>query len=269
LFEEKGLAGGASGMAAGLLHPYVGEEGRRSLRASEALMEAEALLAVAGGERLFTRGIERTARSLEQEALFLEHGKVYGDIEPLGEMRFLIRSGLTVDAPAYLQGLWEGIERRGGRMVKRRVEGPEELEEFDRVVIAAGAGSLAFTQEPLSLVKGQVLLCSPPLAERSWIGKGYIARVGQQCVVGSTYERGKVDTLPDESVALARLEPFFPRIRESNLLECRAALRVTRHGHYFPLMKRESERLFVLTGFGSRGLLYHALLGKELATEVL
>ncbi|MFI5334514.1 MAG: FAD-dependent oxidoreductase, partial [Chlamydiales bacterium] len=37
LFDEKGVGGAASGIACGLLHPYPGEEGKRSWRADEAL----------------------------------------------------------------------------------------------------------------------------------------------------------------------------------------------------------------------------------------
>jgi len=47
LFEKKKIGGGASGIAAGLVHPYVGEQGRRSVFASEGMKAAKELIAVA------------------------------------------------------------------------------------------------------------------------------------------------------------------------------------------------------------------------------
>ena len=53
---------GASSVAAGLLHPYVGEEGKRSVHASEALEQAKGLIALIEREQqktILTAGIER------------------------------------------------------------------------------------------------------------------------------------------------------------------------------------------------------------------
>ena len=47
LFDQKGIGGGASGISSGLLHPYPGEQGRRSWHADEALAAARELLQVA------------------------------------------------------------------------------------------------------------------------------------------------------------------------------------------------------------------------------
>ena len=50
---------------------------------------------------------------------------------------------------------------------------------------------------------------------------------------------------------------------------CKAALRVIAKGHYFPIASRLKQGLWVLTAMGSRGLLYHGLLGKALAEAIL
>jgi glycine/D-amino acid oxidase-like deaminating enzyme len=49
---------------------------------------------------------------------------------------------------------------------------------------------------------------------------------------------------------------------------CRATLRVMRAGHYFPIAERVTDNVWALTALGSRGLLYHAYLGKLLALLV-
>lgn len=53
------------------------------------------------------------------------------------------------------------------------------------------------------------------------------------------------------------------------VIDCKAALRVVPKGHYFPIAGRVKDNLWVLTGMGSRGLLYHAYLGKFLAEAIL
>src|SRR5579864_6815899 len=47
LFDHKGIGGGASGIAAGLMHPYPGQQGLRSFLATEGLLATKRLLAVA------------------------------------------------------------------------------------------------------------------------------------------------------------------------------------------------------------------------------
>src|SRR5665213_1665043 len=77
LFDPKGIGGGASGMAAGLMHPYVGEEGKRSFLGTEG-MEAsieliDAVEAILGESVSRRDGILRYVVSEEQNQLFLSH----------------------------------------------------------------------------------------------------------------------------------------------------------------------------------------------------
>lgn len=285
LFDERAVGGGASGVATGLLHPYPGEQARRSVKADEGLAATKQLLQISEGALghpvASFSGILRFAMNAEQMQNFSERASQYDDIVFQGENRFLITSGITVYAAAYLNGLWKACEALGARLVKKKISSLEELKEYDRIVIAVGAGIRAFKEcEPLALrfVKGQLLLCEwpeslPPL-ERSLVGKGYVAR-GESprlCQLGATYEREFTDGLPDLEKTKAELIPkissFFPLAKELPILECRAGIRVMNAHHYTPLMERLSEKAWVLTGMGSRGLLYHACFAEQLASHI-
>jgi len=284
LFDPKGVGGGASGIAAGLLHPYVGEEGKRSVRALEGMEAAKELLLVAEeilGKQVATHGgILRHV--VNEHALFLSHAQVYGDVKQIEEGLFLIESGITVDCPLYLEGLWQAIAARGGRLILEEVKTLSTLEQFDHILVAAGPGIAQFP-ELSSLryrsLKGQVLLCKAPasvaLPEKSSIGKGYVALLGggeRLCHIGSTYERGETDVEPNQALAESLLFPkvgrFFPDVEKLEVVGCRSAMRVICSGHYFPIAVKLTSTLWVLTAMGSRGLLYHGLLGKAMARAI-
>ena len=52
---------------------------------------------------------------------------------------------------------------------------------------------------------------------------------------------------------------------ETEVLDCRAGIRVTNPAHYFPILEQINPKTWVMTAFGSRGLLYHAYFGKQMA----
>ncbi len=285
VFDPKGIGGGASGVASGLMHPYVGEQARRSERATEGMLATRDLLdqveAVVGTPVARYEGIVRIAQHPEQREALERHVVDYGDVEPLGNGAFWIRSGITVHCQPYLEGLWKLIESRGGILVRERIETIDALSEFDRVVIAAGFGVTQFSQcqeLQLKFTKGQVLSAEAPEGrvrlERSLIGKGYIA-VGEApgtYHLGSTYEKGFKTDEPCFNTArgliLPKIAGFFPEVEHMNITGCRAGVRVIRPDHYFPIVKPLSERCWVFTALGSRGLLFHALLADELKKKI-
>lgn len=286
LFDPAGVGGGASGMAAGLLHPYVGEEGRRSMLGTDGMDAAKVLLGVAEealGKKVADRsGIIRLAINEELRVMFHSHSRQYGDIHLLEGQRFLIDSGMTVDCPSYLEGLWKAVQKKGAELVKEKIDSLYSLKNFDKVIIAAGAGVVEFPELAsfkCRASKGQVLVCRAnsalELPKKSLIGKGYIALSSEPkvCYVGSTYEKGEVDAAPDVAIAKEILIPkigqFFPTVKNLEVIGCRAAMRVTRPGHYFPIAARVKQDLYVMTALGSRGLLYHALLARIMAVAVL
>jgi glycine/D-amino acid oxidase-like deaminating enzyme len=285
LFDAKGVGAGASGIAAGLLHPYVGEEGKRSFLAAEGLEAAKQLITIAEealGVKVANReGILRHTLNEEQNTIFSSHCEKFKDVKKQATDTFLIESGITVDCPQYLKGLFQAISAKGGKLQVQKITDPQSLEGFDHIIIATGAGIAQFEDLKhlrYSLTKGQVLLCKAPdtvsLPTKSSICKGYMALSPEKgiCHLGSTYERGEVDDTPNLTLAKNTLFPkialMFPDVDKLEILGCNAALRVIRKGHYFPIAAKVKEGVWVLTALGSRGLLYHALLGKILAEAI-
>jgi glycine/D-amino acid oxidase-like deaminating enzyme len=267
LFDAKGIGGGASGVASGLLHPYTGQQANRSLYATEAMAATLELLKVA--ETTLQRpvadynGIVRFAIHEKQKEALLKRCQEYDDIVQLEDQSFLIRSGITVYTSLYMQGLWNACQTLGAVLHIAKINDLNELGHYDQVFIAAGVGTLGFKecQElPVKCNKGQLLTCQleKPL-ERSLIGNGYVAlgHTAGTCYVGATYERGYTHDLPDLPQALKGLEGHFPEFC-TTILDCRAGIRVVNRTHYLPIAQKLSEKLYILTGMGSRGLLYHA-----------
>lgn len=280
IFDPKGIGGGASGIATGLMHPYTGEQCRRSLHATEGMQATRELLHDTGAK--FSTGILRLVQEDEQCEMFLSHVEKFGDVRLHGPRCFFIESGLTIDCSNYLEGLWQAIREKGGKLIPEEVKDLKQLQDFDHVIIAAGAGIKQFPELnyiKTYFLKGQVLKCRFPkgieLPSSSIISKGYMALSSDAgvCHIGSTYERGDINEIPDLAKAQGDLFPkvaaFFPDVHSLEILECRAALRVIRAGHYFPIACRVQGNLWALIAMGSRGLLYHAYLGKLLAQAVL
>lgn len=286
LFDSKGIGGGASGIATGLMHPYAGEQGRRSLFAAEGVRVSLSLMETV--EKKFKtkiiiqRGIIRHVQNKQQKEMFLSHVQTFNDVHYIEEDRFLIESGVTVDCPQYLKGLWQMIAEKGGKIVRAEIVDLQTLQDFDEIVITAGAGSIKIPEVnslPISILKGQVLKCRFPenveCISSSMIGKGYMALTQEPrtALVGSTYERDYLNEEPDAGLAkellFEKIAQFFPKVADLQIIDCKAALRVMRHGHYFPIIKKIQDRTWIMTAMGSRGLLYHVYLGNFLAKAIL
>jgi glycine/D-amino acid oxidase-like deaminating enzyme len=261
LFDLKGIGGGASGVSSGLLHPYPGEKGRRSWHAAEALEATRELLKVAeqelGQPVANYEGILKVGECLDPGE----------DVEQLSSDTFLIKSGITVFPELYLQGLWLACQKRGVELVIQNITALNELKEFDQIVLATGAGIRHFPEcrhLKINFVRGQVLTCvlDQPL-ERSISAKRYKAMTPSEgiCHLGATYERDLIDDKPCKETAIALLQP------ETEVLDCRAGIRVTNPAHYFPILEQIDPKTWVITAFGSRGLLYHAYFGKKIMEQ--
>ncbi len=264
LFDEKGVGGGASGVCSGLLHPYPGLGARLSHLADEGIELAHQLIGVAQVETslplMLTEGILRQAVDAEQKQRLMS----YADVEQIEGDLFLLQRGRTVFCLDYLQALAAFLQKRGAIFVRQKIENLEEMGSFDRILLAAGFGVKSFVQLPVKYLKGQ-LLCykgAVPFA-KSFISKGYIARTREGFEVGATYERNFTSEAPCLETA-EKLLPFYP----GELIGVKAAVRVCGRAHYLPIVEQLSERLFVFTGLGSRGLLYHGLFGRKVAEMI-
>lgn len=291
LYDSAGVGGGASGISAGLLHPFFGihaklaESGREGLEATYELLN---IASSALEKPVFERtGMLRLAATVEMVDDFQQCAKLYDDVtwmraqecqekvpglEPLPGI--WIESALTVRSLPYLQGLWKACELLGATLFQQKIASLNAIAHYDGTVIATGAAAGELCNLSVTKVKGQVLELEwpadlPPLPVPLNSHAYILMQPGNRsCLAGATYERHFLTENPDSEVALRDILPkvtaLLPGLQRSKLLSCRAGLRASTPCHK-PLMKQIDHKTWVLTGMGSKGLLYHALFAKKIS----
>lgn len=293
LFEAKKIGGGASGMAAGLLHPYAGAHAKKNWRATEGIEATKIRLKISekelGTPVAFETGIFRAATDSKQQTNYQLCAASYDDVEwwdaQTSQSRFpgmgpfpgiFIKTGLTVNCPLYLEGLWKACARMGAIWKSANINSLQELKEFDLIIVAAGALCKKFTELhhlPLIFIKGQLIEIEypenfdfPDLPVNSYY---YLLKhpTKKCCIAGSTFEREFSNSDPDLTTAVAKISPaielLFPGFKSSKILDCQTGIRVSTPSHR-PIYGKCSDKVWYFTGMGSKGLLYHALFAEEL-----
>lgn len=299
LFDPNGIGGGASGISAGLLHPFSGQKARLNHLGLEGFDATVKLLRIAeehlGHSVADYSGILRPALSKDQEADFsaaaLQHPERIKWISAEESIcRFpgivkapgiCIQSGMTVYPQAYLQGLWLACQKLGAVFMPVKVYSLKDLADFDQVVIASGAettGILELADFPIRKTKGQILElnwpCSIPPLPMAINSQIYCTMDLNQkhCLAGATYEKTYASLGPDLEVAsrliLPGLAKLYPPLSEAKVISCRAGVRASTPSR-LPIIKRINSNCWVLAGMGSKGLLYHALYAKKLVSELV
>ncbi len=266
IFDEMGVGAGASGIPIGLCHPYLGRSGKPSKFASEAIATTIELIDVAekySGKKLADRsGILRTDWSpLEW----------YPDLEKVEE-GILIKSGMTVHMSAYVNALYASFENV--ELIKEKISFEDDFSSFNKVVFACGEGMRSF-HLPVNYVKGQVVIgvMKNKLEKTIMKAKGHLSPLGDGRVqLGSTYEHHFENSEPNLAVAIKelslKLNAFFTDPKDFTIQNCFSGIRVCVNEGYLPITKQLSEKVFLFTGLGSRGLLYHAYYGRHLADMI-
>ncbi|NGX60843.1 MAG: tRNA 5-methylaminomethyl-2-thiouridine biosynthesis bifunctional protein MnmC [Chlamydiae bacterium] len=301
LFDPNVIGKGPSALSSGLLHPYAGRHARLSWGGEKGMRETHRLLteAARGANRslILSKGILRPAISSEQIEDFQASAHAHEDTEWWDKKRcekeipglslpeetggLYIKEGLTVDVPGYLEGLWQACARLGTQHYKTTTIKQEELQKYDRILFSMGpmTNKIPLLKNlPLTPLKGQVLELAwpenlPPLPV-SLISKKYLvmSKGRKSCHVGATYERGVLDPKPDQKKAEEEILPaitsFFPPLEGAKILGCRAGFRASSPNH-LPMAGQVSPLFYFFTCLGSKGLLYHAWLGKRVARMIL
>lgn len=284
LYDPVGVAGGTSGMASGLLHPFPGKEGKRSWRADEGMQATQEMIHVA--ERALGRpvaaasGILRPAVSEQQREDFRKQGEWWEADEVQRRVPgaaavpgLWIPEGETIFTALYLQGIWLDCERRGAKLIRKGIQSLSELKSYDLVLVATGFQTLNFPEcahLPLKKTPGQILTCRWTTAlPFSLVSLGHIALTERPefCRLGSTYEHG--DTLSEhaEEEIKQKVALFYPPALDFEVVETKSGVRLSPKEGYRPIVEKVGEKIWVFTGLGSRGMLYHALLAKELINQ--
>ena len=158
---------------------------------------------------------------------------------------------------------------------------PTDLATYDKILIAMGPLSKNFPplkDLPITPVKGQIMELEWPKNVKplpfSLNSQKYIVMRQDQktCLVGSTYEHEFTSPKADKEKALQEIMPnileFFPALEKAEVKAVRAAFRASSYNH-LPLVGKISEKFYFFTGLGSKGLLYHAWIGKRMARAML
>lgn len=298
IFDPNGIGGGASGIAAGLLHPFAGARaklnrmGREGMEATQELLNEASMML---NQPVYTKsGILRIPSSSQQLLDFATcfekfpddvswiESQVCQELIPgaIASSALFINDGVTVNCPLYLKGLWLACAKKGVRLETRKINNLSDLQTFDIRVIAAGPEMDSITELsylPVQKVKGQVLELAwpkelPPLKYpiNSHI---YILMSSslKSCYVGATFEKGHFTAGANIDVAKADLMPkagsIIPLLRDAEILGCYAGVRAVT-ADYLPLVKEIVPSTWVMTGLGSKGLLYHALMAKKLVSSM-
>ncbi len=293
VYDRVGLGGGASGIAAGLLHSYVGAQSKKNWRGDEGLAETLSLLEIAsickGSCVHAKKGMLRQALTEKQLTDFKKAAEAYEDIDwweaPACKAQFsalvpapgiFINNTYMVNSAAYLEGLWSACSSKGASLIIQEVKSLSELSAYAAVVVATGADCNELLVEEavaLTQVKGQILELAaspPPFPINS--SAYFLQFPGEKyCILGATYEKRFLAAAPDQesafSILAAKAATMGIRAGVEQVRSCRAGFRASLPGH-LPLWKKIKERLWIITGMGSRGLLYHALGAKELVASI-
>lgn len=238
---------GASHVSTGLLHPAPGRLAKPTWRADEGMKASRELLEVVGRDSYLQNGIFR----------FREGKKTF------------IPEGITVFSRKYLMDLKKACQ--SAKFVQHWVKSLDELAHFDKIILTVGCETLSFVDLPLKKTIGQCLVCEcPEPIPISLLGLGHITPTEEPnvCLVGSTYEH---TDRPDPQKALALIDQvaqFYPIAKSFKILGICSATRISPKVGYRPFLQKVDPRIWVFTGLGSRGLIYHALFAKDLGHMV-
>ncbi len=298
LFDPAGIGGGASGIAAGLLHTYAGlhcklnYKGKEGYEATIQLLQAAAqshnqqIFFKSGLIRIAVTDLAITEYDLCAES-FPDVRKLTPDeithLVPGAVHRpgIVIDSALTIYTDAYLQGLWKFCQNKGCCLELTAIHSLQELKSFDLIVISAGAAAVhirELSHLPLTPIKGQLLELEwpdhlpPPKAPLNSQAYLVMNPDGRSCILGATFERRFTHSKPDLQTAVQDILPkgiaMIPALKDSRILNCRSGIRASTPDHK-PYLKKIGPNCWILTGMGSKGLLYHALYAQKLAKEIL
>ncbi|MDB6080963.1 MAG: putative dependent oxidoreductase family protein [Chlamydiia bacterium] len=288
LFDRGGIGAGASGIAAGLIHPFMPAKAALSWQGREGIEETLKLLKVANYSP--KAGILRPCITEELRQEFLSLSEHYPDTEWWSEEKvqeraplllrtpaLFIQSGFTVNCKEYLQGLWKACVTLGAQLVIQEITSLEELQRYDRAVVTIGASHIKETKTiPLTFLKGQILELDleerPPLPfALNAMAYLTMSENSRSCFAGATFERDFITLDPEPEKAereiRQKLTAFSPIYSQLPLLSCRAGVRACTRNR-LPAIVQLSEKAWCLTGMGSKGLLYHALLAKKLCIAI-
>lgn len=283
LYDPQGIGGEASKISAGILYKFAGLHAKLNRFGHEGAACTLELIHAAsqalGRSVILSDGVVRPALTDGQLSDYKKCAENFPDdvtwihditeIDPNLPLRpgIFIKSGLTIDTQGYLEGLFKACTNL------KFVQDYAPNDPSSIVIYATGAtSSTKFPELKIGAVKGQLLELEwpkslPPL-KHSIVSTNYICmhKDNTRCLVGATYEHTFDSPYPDEK-AIQELLPkaiaLYPALKDAPVVDVKAGLRATTPTH-LPLIKQLSKNEWIITGLGSKGMLYHSLYAKKL-----
>lgn len=279
LYDKSGVAAAASGVAAGLLHPLPARKAKLGWRAFEAFQLTRAMaqrLAQRDDKIICGHGVWRPDPMMTNPHCATVAARC--DAPPQGMPQIIdspgwwFADGLVLDTARYCRTWLQDLQERGlvwccgNNTVKHRAQ---------HIVLCTGAELAARMPDTFNIVRGQVLVLprDPSLAGIGVAGPIYLAPVQEQLIVGSTFEHDRQDLEPAIETVRAMLsqrlaEAWAGAFPWSSIKRVMVGLRCTTRSR-LPCLGITDRGEFFLGGLGSKGLLYHCLMGELLADAIV
>ncbi|MEX2455933.1 MAG: FAD-binding oxidoreductase [Balneolaceae bacterium] len=208
-----------------------------------------------------------------------------------------ISEGFTINTRIFLNDLYKQLIQKGlmsyfnqTYSINTDEEGNHQIRlengnciQTEHIIFAVGAGISNFDEWsylPLERVKGQTLTVEfdkPLPLTHSISSMGYFAydpKVPNRLVVGSTYEHDFDYEKPDEKgkeTLLKKLDKTLPGLSSAiSKISQWSGVRVTTQDHQPIIGTHYSQKhLHIITGLGSKGIIYSKYLSKELCDHLL
>ena len=294
---DPNVCGGASSAAAGLVHPFGGKRGNLAKWGEEAFKDTLNLFDEAkkyqNQDFILHRGMVRLAMTKEQEQDYKNSALTNPDLRWFEKEQcqqffsllapypgLLVKQALAIDPQLYLEALKQGLAAKGVAFAVQNIRTKEQLHSFDAAVIACGYMTSELTQGfdiPFRFLKGQGFEFELPKGVEPFKyainGDLYAVMLRDQkrLFLGATFERGNADPAADFQTAKEKIYPklqaMMPALAEQEPVAIRSHVRLTTASH-FPYAQRLEKNTWVFSGLGSKGLLYHAFLGRKVAAEI-
>ncbi len=297
----RGTSPVASAVAAGLANPFAGQRIRKFWNADQSYQDLLATLELASAQNTYTpTGILRPAISEAQASEFCERSvsdpnsvtwlssglmqKDYPSVRaPLGAA---ITTGGVVDTPQMLSAIFNTLPPNGTILSENLASWKDNGSNVTAVlasgtrlsaktmILALGAGYTSFPELSclnLHCIKGQVLQTSIPAGISVPLpvsGFGYIVPLRSRLILGTTYEHSYPNDKPTPegmNKILALTRQMIPRVDSATIHRTSAGIRVGVSGTRLPIVGPITKNVWILTGLGSKGLLFGSYIGRNLS----
>ena len=200
-----------------------------------------------------------------------------------------VRSGGVVPLSAFVEAMLSEARQNGAHILTEatvtgwkqsgeHVEIETEAESFvaKTLILCLGPGYATFPElaaQPLHQIKGQSIRLEKPARFPSnapaVIARRYVVPDGDSLLVGATFEHhfDDIDPDPRQSTLLKKeAVKLVPSLEGSKILDTQAGVRVTVPNVRLPLLGPidNSNRVWIFTGLGAKGLMTAPLLAKNL-----